>query len=36
VDGIIDGTAATMLVDTGADTTYLTLTGTEKRGLLLR
>jgi predicted aspartyl protease len=36
VDGIIDGTAATMLVDTGADTTYLTLTGTGKRGLLLR
>jgi predicted aspartyl protease len=36
VDGAIDGTPATMLVDTGSDETFLTRTATEKRGLFLR
>lgn len=31
--GTINGTAATMLVDTGADNIYLTRTGTDRRGL---
>lgn len=33
VDGIIDGTPATMLVDTGAFDTVLTMTGVARRGL---
>jgi predicted aspartyl protease len=36
MEGVIDGTPATMLVDTGAFQTALTRTGTEKRGLPLR
>jgi predicted aspartyl protease len=35
VDGAIDGTPATMLVDTGSDKTFLTRTAVEKRGLAL-
>jgi predicted aspartyl protease len=35
MEGIIDGTPALMLADTGASRTYLTRTGTEKRGLRL-
>ncbi|TFW34052.1 retroviral-like aspartic protease family protein [Massilia horti] len=35
VDGTIDGTPATMLIDTGSDDTYLTRNATEKRGLAL-
>lgn len=33
--GVIDGTPATMLVDTGAYDSFLTRTGTEKRGMKL-
>jgi predicted aspartyl protease len=36
MDGIINGTPAVMLADTGFSQTYLTRTGTEKRGLKLR
>jgi len=36
MDGIIDGTPALMLADTGASDTWLSRTGTEKRGLHLR
>jgi predicted aspartyl protease len=35
VDGTIDGTPATMLVDTGADQTYLTMNGATRRDLSL-
>jgi hypothetical protein len=33
--GVIDGTPATMLVDTGSYDSFLTRTGTEKRGMKL-
>lgn len=36
MDGVINGTPAVMLADTGAFDTMLTRTGTEKRGLRLR
>jgi predicted aspartyl protease len=36
IDGMINGTPALMLADTGASHTALTRTGTEKRGLALR
>jgi len=36
VDGVIDGVPAVMLVDTGADGNYLTMTATMKRTLPLR
>ena len=35
-DGVINGTAARMLVDTGAYESFLTRTGTERRGMTLR
>lgn len=34
-EGVINGTPATMLVDTGAYDTFLTRTGTERRGMKL-
>jgi len=36
VDGVIDGVPAVMLVDTGSDANYLTMTATLKRDLPLR
>jgi TPR repeat protein len=36
MQGVIDGTPAQMLVDTGASETFLTRTGTERRALFLR
>jgi hypothetical protein len=36
VEGSIDGMPATMLVDTGAFDTVLTMTGVAKRGLTCR
>jgi hypothetical protein len=35
VEGVLDGTPAQMLVDTGASDTMLTRTGTERRGMRL-